>query len=241
MFGSIISAGASLLGGLLGSRSSNDAAADNYAAQKEFAQNGIRWKVEDAKAAGIHPLAALGMQPISFSPSYAGDNSMGSSLAQAGSDISRAIEAKTTRMERLQERLLEAQIQGQEIENAARASRTARLTDPTQMPPPLPGAVDLQPSTSVTNILGNRGIEAGVPPGVKGYVMPDGSTMMVPSPGISEGLEAELNPYTIEHYLRNRVTAPISWGLQKYKDFMSDRARSAGRWLQRNSRWIDEY
>lgn len=30
------------------------------AIQREFAQQGIRWKVEDAKAAGLHPLYALG-------------------------------------------------------------------------------------------------------------------------------------------------------------------------------------
>lgn len=45
----------------------NDA---NYNAQKEFAQMGIRWKVADAKAAGIHPLYALGANTVSFSPSY---------------------------------------------------------------------------------------------------------------------------------------------------------------------------
>lgn len=32
--------------------------------QREFAQHGIRWRVEDARAAGLHPLAALGMQPV---------------------------------------------------------------------------------------------------------------------------------------------------------------------------------
>ena len=41
----------------------------NYEHQKEFAQNGIRWKVADAKAAGLHPLAALGASTASYSPS----------------------------------------------------------------------------------------------------------------------------------------------------------------------------
>ena len=32
----------------------------NEALQREFAQNGIRWRAADARAAGLHPLAALG-------------------------------------------------------------------------------------------------------------------------------------------------------------------------------------
>ena len=59
------------------SNKKNDFAANaqglNYAHQKEFAQNGIRWKVEDAKAAGIHPLFALGAQGATFSPISVGE------------------------------------------------------------------------------------------------------------------------------------------------------------------------
>ena len=40
----------------------------NIKYQKQFAQHGIRWKVEDAKAAGLHPLYALGANTHSFTP-----------------------------------------------------------------------------------------------------------------------------------------------------------------------------
>lgn len=40
----------------------------NWANQREFAKHGIRWRVEDAIAAGIHPLAALGVNTASGSP-----------------------------------------------------------------------------------------------------------------------------------------------------------------------------
>lgn len=40
----------------------------DIALQREFAQNGIRWRVDDAKAAGLHPLAALGASGSSYSP-----------------------------------------------------------------------------------------------------------------------------------------------------------------------------
>lgn len=42
----------------------------NLNAQREFAQHGIRWKVEDAKAAGLHPLFGAGLTGASFSPSF---------------------------------------------------------------------------------------------------------------------------------------------------------------------------
>ena len=67
----------------------------NLKAQREFAQHGIRWKVEDAKAAGLHPLAALGAQTHSFSPTVVGD-----SFAQAGQSIGRAIDSTRTHDER---------------------------------------------------------------------------------------------------------------------------------------------
>lgn len=38
------------------------------ARQKEFAQMGIQWRVADAKAAGVHPLAALGASGAASSP-----------------------------------------------------------------------------------------------------------------------------------------------------------------------------
>lgn len=98
--GPLISAGASLLGGLFGRNSAQDAANQNYKNQKEFAQHGIQWKVEDAKAAGIHPLYALGANTASFSPSAVGDTSLPSAMASAGQDIGRAIQASATARER---------------------------------------------------------------------------------------------------------------------------------------------
>lgn len=48
--------------------SQDNAARKNAKLQREFAQYGIRYRVADAKAAGIHPLAALGMSPVQASP-----------------------------------------------------------------------------------------------------------------------------------------------------------------------------
>lgn len=96
--GALISAGASIAGGIMNRNAQNKAAKRNIAAQREFAQHGIRWKVEDAKAAGLHPLAALGTQTNQFSPVSVGD--YGNSISQAGQDIGRAIDSTRDKAER---------------------------------------------------------------------------------------------------------------------------------------------
>lgn len=84
--GSLIGAGSSLLGGALGASSSRNLNDRQIDLQKEFARKGVRWRVADAKAAGIHPLAALGLTGSSYSPSFS-TNPMGAALAEAGQTV----------------------------------------------------------------------------------------------------------------------------------------------------------
>lgn len=108
MLGAILGAAGSIAGSLFGKSSADKAnkaqakmAAQNIAMQKEFAQHGVRWKVEDAKRAGLHPLAALGMQPVSFNPVSIGTaTSDFGGFGQAGQDIGRAIDSTRTHGER---------------------------------------------------------------------------------------------------------------------------------------------
>lgn len=120
---------------------SNARANDNIALQKKFAQNGIQWKVADAKKAGIHPLYALGAQTHSFAPvqSFAGD-----SLAAAGQSFGRAIDAYRDRGERLdgftkasQSLLLEKGKLENELLKTQIASANATLNQ-AGTPPPAP-------------------------------------------------------------------------------------------------------
>lgn len=130
LIGGIISAGAGLLGGMMNNNAQqainqqNTAAAaeanqKNYEAQKEFAQHGLRWKVDDATAAGVHPLYALGAQGQSFAPSFVGSTSEsgrpGDGLASAGQDIGRAVAATQT----LEERAYNASIAKLGLERAS--------------------------------------------------------------------------------------------------------------------------
>ena len=108
LFGSIGSAIGGIASGIGSIIGSNNSAASaeainqaNYEHQKEFAQNGIRWKVADAKAAGLHPLAALGAQTSGYTPSaVVGDTPDFSFLRDIGQDVGRAIDAKSTAAER---------------------------------------------------------------------------------------------------------------------------------------------
>lgn len=113
MLGNIISAGASLIGGFMNKESAEDAetakanlARDNYEHQKEFAQKGLTWKIADAMANKdlVHPIYSLGSAGSSFSPvsaNFSADTSLGNSIASAGQDIGRAVNASSTQPQRL--------------------------------------------------------------------------------------------------------------------------------------------
>lgn len=111
---SIFSAIASIGGAFLGSRGQDK----NIELQKQFAKNGIQWKVEDAKKAGIHPLAALGAQTHSFSPINVGDPV--SSLRDAGQSLDRAIDTtsdQATRNTSYDQSLRKLQLERGTLEN----------------------------------------------------------------------------------------------------------------------------
>lgn len=56
--GDLISAGASILGGVMGSNSASQSQANQIAWERERAKNAIQWQVEDMRKAGINPLLA---------------------------------------------------------------------------------------------------------------------------------------------------------------------------------------
>lgn len=140
MWGSIVGGIGSVVGGVLGLQSQKQSAANaeklnqlNYEHQKEFAQNGIRWKVADAKAAGLHPLAALGASTAQYTPATAiGDSPDWSFLADAGQSIGRAVDAKRTQQERVeqqqkQDAVFALKAENQKAENDLIRAQTASI------------------------------------------------------------------------------------------------------------------
>lgn len=96
-------------------------ARDQMQMQKEFAQHGIRWKAEDAAAAGLHPLAALGASGASYSPvmaqleaPQAEARSRGEMFRSMGQNLTRAAMAMTTPEEKAYKAL---QIERMGLEN----------------------------------------------------------------------------------------------------------------------------
>lgn len=106
-------------GGLINSKEQRDSAKAqaeaNTASQREFAQHGIRWKVEDAKAAGLHPLYALGGAGASYAPNpITVTDGLGATMQRAGQNLSKAASMQMTaeqiKTKELQDELLKAQI-----------------------------------------------------------------------------------------------------------------------------------
>lgn len=89
----LIGAGGALLSGFLGQSSARKDQARYMAFQRELAQNNVFWRVQDAKRAGISPLAALGASPIQASWSPVG-NQIGEGIAGAAGNVANGIMAR---------------------------------------------------------------------------------------------------------------------------------------------------
>jgi hypothetical protein len=129
MLGSLIGAGSSIIGGILGRKNAKKQSQREYERQKEFAQHGIRWKAADAEAAGISKLYALGANTTSYSPQSVGGSDYG--ISQAGQNIGRAIEATQSgsqRQQKMAHQLAQVQLQGLELDNDIKRAKLASAT-----------------------------------------------------------------------------------------------------------------
>lgn len=141
MLGSIISGIGNLVGGLFGSNAAEKANKQNIKLQKQFAQEGIQWKVADAKKAGIHPLYALGAQTASFAPSSVGDP-LGGAISDMGQNIGRAVDAASSSGDRVVNKAITAlQLERAGLENELLRSQIARERG--QLGPGFPGTATL--------------------------------------------------------------------------------------------------
>lgn len=95
----LIAGGAAIVGGMMANRSAKKQQSQMDETQREFAQHGIRWKVADAKAAGVHPLFALGQGGTApYTPSQVIPNDYG--IAEAGSQAASAMNASRNQKQR---------------------------------------------------------------------------------------------------------------------------------------------
>jgi len=183
--------------------------ADN---QREFAKMGIRWRVEDAKAAGLHPLAAIGAAGASYSPVIAaGDTGFGDRLSRVSEslrsmgqnttraqvatmmDDEREMAALSLRNAQLRNSLLEAQITSEwaSIMGQPGNPPMPAVTGPAVVGPrAAPGLIQAKPSISISSKPGDLSTEAGNTPLNKRFDMGGGATIDLPSQAASESLES---------------------------------------------------
>lgn len=215
--------------------------------QERFAKEGIRWKVEDAKAAGLHPLYALGANTVSFAPTSIGavaDTSQGDMYRNLGQDISRSIQATRTSQEReaaqLQIAALKADVDGKLIDNQIRASTLRKMS---QVGPAFPGNDNFMPGQGDSGLINEKPMsrtksvrgfdEPGAIPDV-GYVRTKTGLVPVPSSDVKERIEDNVF-HEASHYFRNNVLPNFGYGEAPPKA-----AAGKGRtweWSYRNQEW----
>lgn len=102
--------------------------------QRQFAKMGIRWRVEDAAAAGINPLAALGLPTHSFTPQHVGK----ANLKTMGQNIRMPVQRNVTPYERkiqeLQVKKAQLEIDRLGLENLGLANELREAQKPPTMP-----------------------------------------------------------------------------------------------------------
>lgn len=183
---------------------------DNYDAQKEFAQNGIQWRVADATAAGLHPLAALQGGGTSFSPSFNTGSGMDfgkmfddmAGMGKHGQNTDRAQRAVLSDYDREKQAL---HIRSLQLQNSLLESQLAQnwshvMGQPSN--PPAPGPSSAVPAQSSGQTLALPG---AVKPGV---VKLEPSKSESARPG-DAGVAAGRSPLFREQVISNKSSANL--------------------------------
>lgn len=190
--GALIGVGGSLIGGLMGQEGAREQAevaernnARNIEMQKEFAKNGLTWKIEDAKKHGISPLAAIGSQSAnSFQPtSTTAINTkehMGSAIANSGQDLGKAFVQSQHRQDLLNQQ------QGTELDLKIKEAQYGLILAQTQaLGPRTPTNPAINPNLDK---YATKSPEATI----TWYPQPNGRIMALPSKEATEALENDV-------------------------------------------------
>lgn len=145
-----LAAAAPIIGGVADFITGRKDREEDIKLQREFAQNGISWKVEDAKRAGIHPLYALGANTTAYQAAVGGSSG---SFSQMGQDFSSAIDRTRTaegKVSALQTTMDALGVRRAQLENDLLASQIAKLNAPAQ--PPMAGSDYLVPGQTSSGL-----------------------------------------------------------------------------------------
>ena len=192
----LIGAGSSLLGGLFGSKeSSKQRSQDRALTEHQMAEQrrqfdvtmdeSIRRRVADAKAAGLHPLFALGgsagASPTASIPGQSPTGSfLGEGIAQAGQALRRALDPLTlaqvkqadsaANRNEAEAALLRSQAKRAEIDANSHAVRTyAALETAAQKGTPIPPRLAFKSSEQIRSMRNDPATVAGKHPAWRKY------------------------------------------------------------------------
>lgn len=203
----------SIAGGLLGRHTQSEEAEDQRTLQRDFAQQGIQWRVADAKAAGLHPLFALGgniPQPAGIA---IGEDPLARSLSDMGQDMTRAARAPSgpqREAQELQLALLRSQIGETDARRELALSQAARnrqgdaasapvISSPrsVMMPPARPMMPGVEPR-SESDIIRLFGAEPG-------------------QLGLTDSVEVSASPVESPAFTDSSLTASVRPLWQRYR------------------------
>jgi len=232
IFGGMQQQSGAVKGGKIAARATLKAGRMNARMQKLFAQQGIRWRVKDAKKAGLHPLAALGAQTTSFAPSFVGATQAGQGIADGaaamGQGISRAASAFGDIGERIENsgyiaQLQKLQLDNMALQNQALASQIAVMNQPGN-PPAAPSPanrylIDGQGQAVKGNLVVDQPLKrtAGDPARLSqeagavtdtGFLRTRSGWSPTRSADAAERLEDDVLG-SIQHFIRNRIYQPL--------------------------------
>lgn len=225
----------------------------NLAAQREFAQHGIRWRTEDAQRAGLHPLIGAGVQPTSlnFQPIAAdADFSRADFYRNMGQNLGRSIQATQTEEERIANRL---RLENMGLQNELLRTQITNISNPTNPPAPVAGPANFNidgqgnagvmrvtPSERVDSARGRPAQEAGWRPDVS-YSRTDSGLVPVIPEGLSESMEDDVVGKVLWR-IRNQVMPNLTGG-GRGKPARSELPKGAIDWKWSYSRqeWQPEF
>lgn len=176
------------LGGLFGKKKKGISTAE-IAKRQAHIQGELQkdqWDVNMsmAKKYGIHPLAALGIQPNAAPVSQYNTGDI------SGQNLSRAAAASVPNERSKQ--LLDLQIERAGLENDLLRTQISNVnSQPGDSPNPVPGQVQGEPHRQISARKDDSGLAAGKPPGIVEYDLGNGQTIELPfsEEGPSEAIE----------------------------------------------------
>lgn len=260
----VIGGGSAIIGGLLNRDAidrANDQnaqiAATNIAKQEQFAKQGIGYKVQDARASGIHPLYALGANTTSFSPVSVGavpDTSIGDAMTNMGQNVSNAVMRSSTQLDRqFDTQMKMEQLKNAKLQNTLLEGQITSINKPTN--PGLPSNSGLPGSLTgagqgdayvLEQPLKRTHSAPGLPSQEVGHVADVGwartatGLVPVPSADVKERIEDSFIPETMWS-LRNQLMPNITSDAVRPSPSLLPKGATHWEWSYTGQEWRPAY